>query len=102
MGEYVTKEAHEEFEKRMESEHRRASKRLENLENDFKELNELTASVKELAVNMTYMLNEQKRTTERLDTLEGRDGEKWRTVITHIITVAVGLVVGWAFTHLGF
>ena len=108
MDEYITRKEHEEFCKRMASENarlededNRQNKRIGALEDTFRQLNDLTVSVKEMAVNMTNMLEEQKRQGKRLESLEGRDGDRWRTVTTHIITAVVGAVICYMLTRIG-
>ena len=54
----------------------------------------LTASVEKLALNMENMLKEQEAQGNRLEALEDRDGEKWRTMISYVGTTAV------SYTHL--
>jgi len=50
---------------------------------------------------MENMLKVQKQQGDRLETLEGRDGEMWRKVVGYIATAIIGIVVGFLFTQLG-
>lgn len=61
----------------------------------------LTVSVEKLANNMESMANEQAKQGERLEALEGRDGEMWRTVVKYVLTAALGLVIGLVATQIG-
>jgi len=104
----MTKAQHEEFAKLMKSENerladenKRQNKRLDSLENTVRQIGSLTASVQELASSMKSMLKEQEKQGRRLETLEGRDGEMWRKIISHIATTIVGIVVGYIFLKLG-
>lgn len=101
MDEYLRTEVHDEFVKRMEDEHKRTSKRISDLEAADKQFNGLVLSVERLATNMQRMLEEQKEQGRRLKELESKDGEMWRKVIGHVITAAVGLVVGYLFQQIG-
>ena len=47
------------------------------------------------------MVKEQERQGKRLEALESRDGEMWRKVTGHLITVVIGIVVGYIFTQVG-
>ena len=38
---------------------------------------------------------------ERLEKLEGRDGEKWRSVTGYLLTFVIGLVVSYIFSLIG-
>lgn len=97
----ITRAEHEEFRRRMEEEHSRVNKRLEILEENTERLNRLNTSIEKLAVNMESMLKEQVQQGKRLSVLENRDGEKWRSVVGYVITLVVGLAVGYITTSLG-
>ena len=100
--EYISRREHNEFCKRIEEENHRQNRRLELLEESFEQQKELTVSVQKLALSMESMLKEQEKQGKRLETLEGRDGEKWRNVTGYIITFIVGLVVSYIFSQIGF
>lgn len=57
--------------------------------------------VEKLANNMESMANEQAKQGERLEALEGRDGEKWRTVVKYFLSAVIGLVVGVVAAQIG-
>lgn len=97
----ITRAEHEEFRRRMEEEHNRVNKRLELLEENTERLNRLNTSIEKLAVNMESMLKEQVQQGKRLSVLENRDGEKWRSVVGYVITLVVGLAVGYIATSIG-
>ncbi len=99
--EYISRREHNEFCKRIEEENHRQNRRLELLEESFEQQKELTVSVQKLALSMESMLKEQEKQGKRLETLEGRDGEKWRNVTGYIITFIVGLVVSYIFSQIG-
>ena len=97
----ITRAEHEEFRRRMEEEHSRVNRRLEMLEENTEKLNKLNTSIEKLAVNMESMLKEQVQQGKRLSVLENRDGEKWRSVVGFVITLIVGLAVGYIATSVG-
>ncbi len=97
----ITRAEHEEFRRRMEEEHSRVNRRLEMLEENTEKLNKLNTSIEKLAVNMESMLKEQVQQGKRLSVLENRDGEKWRSVVGYVITLIVGLAVGYIATSVG-
>lgn len=97
----ITRAEHEEFRRRLEEEHSRVNKRLEMLEENTEKLNKLNTSIEKLAVNMESMLKEQVQQGKRLSVLENRDGEKWRSVVGYVITLIVGLAVGYIATSVG-
>ena len=99
--EYVGREEHTEFAKRIEDEQHRQNRRIELLEEAVKQNTALTVSVEKLANNMKNMANEQIKQGERLEALVGRDGEMWRTVVKYVLTAALGLVIGLVATQIG-
>lgn len=97
----IARAEHEEFRRRMEEEHSRLNKRLEFLEHSVEQLHELDTSIKELAVNMKLMLEEQERQGKRLKALEDRDGKNWRSLIGTLITAAVSALFGYLVSRIG-
>jgi tetrahydromethanopterin S-methyltransferase subunit B len=97
----ITRAEHEEFRRRLEEENRRQDKRIELLEDNMRELNQLTASVGKLAASVESMVKEQEKQGKRLETLEGRDGELWRKVVGYVVTAVVGIVLGFVFRQVG-
>lgn len=108
MEDYITRKEHEAFSKLMESENKRLSdennrqnKRIEILENNVLKIQSLTTSVEKLAVSIQSMVKEQEKQGKRLETLEGRDGDMWRKAVGYVITVIIGIVVGYIFKQIG-
>ena len=97
----ITRAEHEEFVRRIEDEEHRQNRRLDIVEGNVSELMKLTASIERLATNMENMLKEQERQGDRLETLEARDGKKWRQVSGYVITAIVGIVIGYVFLQIG-
>lgn len=107
-GDYIPRKEHEEFcarmmseNKRLEDENDRQNKRLEILENTVQQISSLATSVEKLAINMESMLKEQEKQGTRLEALEGRDGEKWRSVAGHVATTIISLAIGYLFARFG-
>lgn len=101
MDEYIGRQEHEEFRRRMEDEHKRINHRVGNLEKTVREIRELTASVEKLASAVERMAKSQALQEERLENLESRDGETWRKVKWYLLTLAIGAIAGVVFTQLG-
>ncbi len=99
--EYVGREEHTEFARRMQEEEHRQNRRIELLEESVKQNTALTLSVEKLANNMKNMANEQMRQGKRLEALEGRDGDMWRTVVKYVLTTILGLVIGVVAMQIG-
>ena len=91
--EYITRNEHEEFCRRLDAENERQNHRIEVLEQTTREINNIATSVEKLALNMKNMLEEQTKQGKRLTELESRDGEKWRQITGYTITAIIGLVI---------
>lgn len=92
--EFITVQVHNEFAKRIDEENTRQNHRLSELEQNFKVVQELVVSTKELAMSMETMAKELSRQGQCLKELEFRPAKRWDLVITSIITVVVGAVAG--------
>lgn len=108
MDDFLPRKEHDEFckrmeveNKRLEDENNRQNKRLELLENNSKQLSALATSTEKLALSMESMAKEQEAQGKRLKTLEGRDGEKWRTVASYILTAVTGAILCYIFSCIG-
>ena len=97
----ITRAEHEEFRRRIEEEEHRQNRRLDIAEGNISKLMELTASIERLATNMENMVKEQERQGDRLETLEARDGKKWRQVSGYVVTTIIGIVIGYIFLQIG-
>lgn len=98
---FVLRKEHEEFARRQDDENHRQNRRIEELEENVRQIGALTTSVEKLASSMESMLKELEKQGKRLEVLEGRDGEMWRKVMGHVITTVIGIVVGYMFTRIG-
>ena len=97
----ISRAEHEEFRRRLEEENRRQDKRIELLEDNMRELNQLTTSVGKLATSVESMVKEQERQGKRLETLEDRDGAMWRKVVAYGATAVIGIVIGYIARQIG-
>lgn len=97
----IMRAEHEEFVRRMEGEHKRQNKRLDLLEKQTEQITDIAMSTKELAISVKQMAEEQREQGNRLEKLEGRDGEMWRKVVGYVITAAIGILIGFVFRQIG-
>ena len=97
----VSKELHEECQRRINDENNRQNARLGRLEDSIARIENLMVSIEKLAINVERISLEQERQNVRLKELESRDGEKWRDIAGHITTAIVGAVVCYIFTRVG-
>lgn len=97
----ITRAEHEEFKRRMEDEHKRLHHRLSDVESVVSKIYDLTTSVEKLATSVESMARVQTEHAEKLELLEGRDGEMWRKVVGYLVTGVVGIVLGFVFNQIG-
>ncbi len=101
MDDYITLQFHNEYAKRVNEEQDRQNHRIAQLEKDVDENAKLALSVERLAISVQSMVEEQKKQGKRLETLENRDGEKWRKVVSYVLTTIIGILLGYIFKQLG-
>lgn len=104
----ISRAEHEEFSRRMEAENKRLTdedkrqnRRIDELEETVRQIGDLTASVKELAVSMKNMTKVQEQQGNDIEELKNRDGEMWRKVTGHVITAVISIVVGFILAQIG-
>lgn len=100
-NEYVTMQFHNEYAQRIKDEDDRQNYRIKALEKAVAENSKLAVSVERLALSVQSMVEEQKAQGERLETLENRDGEKWRNAARYVLTTILGIIVGYIFKQIG-
>ena len=99
--EYISRNEHNAFASDVDYEQTRQNKRIEALEVTVRQINDLTLSVQKLAINMEHMLVNQTEQSKRLEELENRDGEKWRSISMYVLTAVVGAVIGFVLKQAG-
>ena len=98
---FLLKSVHEEFVKRIEDENHRQNKRIEVIEDHVCEITKIATNVEKLAINMEHMVGELKDQGIRIKTLEDRDGEMWRKVVTYFLTSIISASIGYFASKLG-
>lgn len=102
MGEeYLLRNEFLAFKEAMNAENERQNHRILKLEDTTEKINELAVSTEKLASTMEKMLEEQKEQGRRIVKLEGRDGEKWRSVAKIVATAVISAVIGAVLMMIG-
>ena len=101
MEDYITVAEHKEYAKRVEAEDTRQNKRLDTLETNISEMMTVQSDIRAINANIEQILKTLEKEETRLDTLESRDGDMWRTVVKYAITAIVAASVGFAFAQIG-
>ncbi len=99
MENYVTRDEHQEFAKRIEDENSRQNKRLEIIECKQSQISELVVSVKVLATNVENIAKEINEQGVRLREIEGKPAKRWETVISCILTSLVTAAIAYFLTR---
>lgn len=100
----MTAEELKEFEHRFTELEQRAKSnthRLDEHEEAIKENSNLISAIKELATEVKYMRGDLNETVERLNKLEGKDGDKWDKFKWLIVTGLVTLILGYLAVFVG-
>lgn len=101
MDNYITRQEHEEFSRRIDAENTRQNRRIGVLEENVKQINALTISVEKMASNMEHMLeaierqgNLIEKQNNRLDDIEREPAQEHKQIKMTVITSLIGAVVG--------
>ena len=86
---------------RLHDEDKRQNRRIDQLEENIKVIQELTISGHTLAHDMKQMLDEQRDQGARLDKLEQEPADTWKTVKSTLLTALIGAAAGSLVTGLG-
>lgn len=92
--EFLTVELHNEFAKRIEEADKRQDHRITELEQNFKVVQELVVSTRELAMSMEAMAKELEKQGACLRELEFKPVKRWELVVTSVITGIIGALLG--------
>lgn len=94
MENYITREEHKEFVKRLEAEDHRQNRRIEVLEENVRQIGALTVSVEKMASSMENMAQELGHQGERLAELEKIPGRNWDTLKSGLLGALATAVAG--------
>lgn len=75
--------------------------RLDEMEKRQADLEELTSTVKVLAVREEIVENTVKKIDSKVETLTGKPGQRWEKVVETIITIVVSAFVGFILAKIG-
>lgn len=78
-----------------------ANHRIDDLERQQKQIQDLTISVQELAMSVKNMVEVQKAHSDKLAELESKPAQNWNTVTRTVLTTIVGAIAGAAAIAFG-
>ena len=109
----IDRAEHKEFERRMEvelkrlaDEDARQNKRLDKLEDNLnqviiQQLTSLTTTIEKLNLSVSNLLKEQAELSKRVEKLESRDGDMWRSAVKYGLSAIIGGLITFALVQLG-
>ena len=77
------------------------NRRLDVLEENVKQIQALTISVREMAVNIGQMTKELSKQGERLEAIEAEPGKKWEQAVSVVISVIITAVATFFLARMG-
>ena len=89
------------IEHRLTEVEQRAKSNTNRLNEILKSNSEMIGAIKELATEVKYMRGDLNETVERLNKLEGKDGDKWDKFKWLIVTGLVTLILGYLAVSVG-
>ncbi|MBQ7562775.1 MAG: hypothetical protein IJT16_02165 [Lachnospiraceae bacterium] len=108
MEEYITRGEHNAFAEKMDAENDRQNHRIAELEENMKQIQQLTISVEKMAVNMESMVRSQNDMTrslekqgERLDSIEKEPATKWKQASWIALSVLITAAVTFFLSRIG-
>lgn len=97
MDEYVTKEVHAEFAKRIEAEEARQNRRLAEIDDELKEVRKMGANIERLSISVETMAKELTKVVNTVEEIKEEPADKWQKavwiVVTALITAAVAFML---------
>ena len=61
----------------------------------------LSVSIERLATSVEQMAKELEEQGKRLKSMEDRDGEMWRKIVSHVATAIAGAIIAFAAARIG-
>ena len=101
MDDALSNDVHVEFAKRVEEHFNRVDGRLKVIDEEMRSYRDLAISIEKIGLSVERLCDEMEKQGGRLEALEDRDGEKWRSTVSTVVTVVIGAVLGYLFTTIG-
>lgn len=80
---------------------KRLEDRIDKVEVIANEIHKLALAVERLTITVQNMVTEQETQKERLEAIEAKDGEMWRTLLKYLVTGVTGAFIGYILTNVG-
>lgn len=97
--EYITRNEHNEFARRMDTENKRINdenerqnKRIALVEESVREFNKLAIQIERIAGSIQQMTEEISKQGQRLECIEAKPGKRWESLVTGILGAIAGAI----------
>lgn len=90
---FLKEDVHEEFAKRVDAHQERQDKRIDDLEERYRQIQDLNASVQRIAVSIEVMAKELAKQGERLEVIEKEPANNWKKFLWLLFSALMGAML---------
>lgn len=90
---YLKEDVHEEFAKRVDEHQARQDKRLDGLEERYRQIQDLNTSVQRIAISIEVMTKELAKQGERLEAIEKEPAANWKKFLWLLFSALMGALL---------
>lgn len=90
---YLKEDVHEEFAKRVDEHQARQDKRLDGLEERYRQIQDLNTSVQRIAISIEVMTKELAKQGERLEIIEKEPAANWKKFLWLLFSALMGALL---------
>ena len=98
---YLKEDVHAEFVKRVDEHNARQDKRIDGLEERYRQIQDLNISVQRIALSIEGMAKELAKQGERLEVIEKEPATNWKKFMWMLFSALVGGVLVIIGQHVG-
>ena len=90
---YLKEDVHEEFAKRVDEHQARQDKRLDGLEERYRQIQDLNTSVQRIAISIEVMTKELAKQGERFEAIEKEPASNWKKFLWLLFSALMGALL---------
>ena len=99
--EFVTKEVHAEFVKRIEAEETRQNRRLSEIDEELRELRKMATNIERLSISVETMAKELAKVVNTVEEIKDEPADNWRKAVWIVLGALIAAAVGYALRGVG-
>lgn len=85
---------------RVEESSKSAHKRIDSIDEIYKEIRDLAISVNKLAGSVQRLCDDMTDVRGRVSCIEGKPGKRWDIIVTAVLNIALGAIMGYIISHM--